>query len=164
MWNNIEESSDYKSEKGLYLSHLLEQYKLYVEMIDRVSSRRNLANVFFLTLNTTMLGAIGFVFEKIELIQPNWLILFPLLSLLVMNLIWWWLVKSYRDLNTAKYSILRKLSTKLPSSPWSAEWIELGEGNNIKKYLPLTKLEMYIPMIFSLIYILVSIHTIFFAK
>ena len=31
---------------------LLEQYKIYVEMADRISARRGLANTFFLTLNT----------------------------------------------------------------------------------------------------------------
>jgi hypothetical protein len=36
-----------------YQSTVLEQYKLYVEMADRVSARRGLANSFFLmTLNT----------------------------------------------------------------------------------------------------------------
>ncbi len=35
-----------------YQAVLLEQYKLYVEMADRVSARRALANTFFLTLNT----------------------------------------------------------------------------------------------------------------
>ena len=162
MWNNIEEESDYKTEKGLYLNHLLEQYKIYVEMADRISSRRNLANVFFLTLNTTMLGVIGFAFEKIKLIEPTWLILFPIAGLLLMNLIWWWLVRSYRNLNTAKYSVLRKLSSKLPASPWSEEWIELGEGKDIKKYLPLTKLEMFIPKIFGLTYLFIGIYVLCF--
>ena len=162
MWNSINEDSVYKTEKGLYQNHLIEQYKLYVEMADRVSSRRNLANVFFLTLNTTMLGAVGFAFEKIKLIEPTWLILFPIFGLLLMNLIWWWLVRSYRNLNTAKYKVLRKLSSKLPASPWTEEWVELGEGNDIKKYLPLTKLEMYIPLIFGLTYIMLCGYILFY--
>ena len=163
LWNNID-NSEYSSDKSLYQSHLMEQYKIYVEMADRVSSRRNLANVFFLTLNTTMLGAVGFAFEKIQLINPKWLIAFPIIGLLLMNLIWWWLVRSYRNLNTAKYAVLRKLSSKLPTSPWAFEWVELGEGKDKKKYLPLTKLEMYIPMIFGLLYLLVGIYVIFLMK
>ena len=33
-------------------SVVLEQYKLYVEMADRVSARRGVTNTFFLTLNS----------------------------------------------------------------------------------------------------------------
>ncbi|MEO0973262.1 MAG: hypothetical protein AAFX85_09215, partial [Pseudomonadota bacterium] len=35
-------------------SAMLEQYKLYVEMTDRISQRRGAANTFFLTLNTAV--------------------------------------------------------------------------------------------------------------
>lgn len=41
-------------------SVLLEQYKIYVEMADRVSARRGLTNTFFLSLNSAIFAAIGF--------------------------------------------------------------------------------------------------------
>jgi len=34
---------------------LMEQYKLYVEMMDKASERRNQANSFFLTMNTALI-------------------------------------------------------------------------------------------------------------
>ena len=37
---------------GEYQNHLLEQYKLYVQMADKISERRQSANSFFLTVNT----------------------------------------------------------------------------------------------------------------
>jgi len=40
----------YEKDSKLYKEHLLEQYKIYVEMADRISARRNLANVFFFIL------------------------------------------------------------------------------------------------------------------
>ena len=39
--------------------HLLEQYKLYLEMADRISSRRQSANSFFLSLNTALVALVG---------------------------------------------------------------------------------------------------------
>ena len=36
-----------------------EIYKIAVEMADRISARRGLANTFFLTINTTVLGVLG---------------------------------------------------------------------------------------------------------
>jgi hypothetical protein len=41
--------------------HLLEQYKLYVEMADRISGRRQSANSFFLSVNTAIIAAVGYV-------------------------------------------------------------------------------------------------------
>jgi hypothetical protein len=37
----------------------LEQYKIYVEMADRISARRGMTNTFFLTLNTAIFTAVG---------------------------------------------------------------------------------------------------------
>ena len=45
-------------------SAFLEQYKLYVEMADRVSARRGNTNTFFLTLNTTAVTAIGLLWSS----------------------------------------------------------------------------------------------------
>ena len=41
-----------------YDEHLLQQYLLYVQMADKISERRSLANTFFLTANTAILSAI----------------------------------------------------------------------------------------------------------
>ena len=44
-----------------YDEHLLQQYLLYVQMADKISERRSLANTFFLTANTAILSAFGIV-------------------------------------------------------------------------------------------------------
>src|SRR5215208_5295772 len=44
-----------------YQNHLLEQYKLYVQMADKVSERRQSANRFFLTVNTALIAFLGLV-------------------------------------------------------------------------------------------------------
>jgi len=48
LWN--EDAATTRSDVNL----VMDQYKLYVEMADRVSARRSLANTFFLTLNTAI--------------------------------------------------------------------------------------------------------------
>ena len=162
LWNKVEENNIYSTDKELYQEHILEQYKICVEMADKISERRNLANVFFLTLNTLCITAIGFLMEKIPLVNPKWVIVFPLFGILLLCLIWWWLVRSYRDLNSAKWKVIGLLEAKLPSSPfWSAEWTELGKGEDISKYLPLTALEKFVPIVFGLIYFLLGIYILF---
>lgn len=162
LWNTFNSDSIYTGNKELYQNHILEQYKLYVEMADRISQRRNLANVFFLSLHTLGLSAIGFMFEKISLVNPKWIISFPLFGIMLLCLIWLWLLRSYRDLNSAKYKVIGHLEKRLPSSPyWSAEWLELGEGKDIKKYLPLTALEVFVPIVFGLIYLMLGVYILF---
>ena len=145
----------YIDDKKLYLEHLLEQYKIYVEMADRISARRHAANVFFLTLHSSAVAAIGFSLEKIGKIDPLWVLIFPALALLIICLVWWWLIRSYRNLNTAKYKVIGKMEEQLPYSPyWKEEWKELGEGNDWRKYLQLTVIEQWVPVMFGLIYLL----------
>lgn len=45
-------------------AHLLDQYKLYVEMADRISARRQTANSYFLSINTALVGFVGYITSK----------------------------------------------------------------------------------------------------
>lgn len=133
---------------------LVEQYKIYVEMADRVSSRRNLTNTFFLTLNSAAFTVIGLFMGRQSTIALSkaWLVL-PFIALLIQCLAWYWLIRSYRQLNTAKFQVIGALEERLPASPyWRAEWFALGEGTDKSKYWPLTHLEQWVPLLFALIY------------
>jgi hypothetical protein len=157
LWGNLskEELKIYQEDRKLYQEHILEQYKIYVEMADRISARRHLANVFFLTLNTSIFVAIGFILEKLDqpIIPARAYYVIPLMAFMVLTYTWWRLIKSYRQLNTGKYKVVGYLEKRLPSSPyWSAEWKELGEGKDPSKYTPLTQVEEVVPFIFGLLY------------
>jgi hypothetical protein len=131
---------------------ILEQYKLYVEMADRISARRSLTNTFFLTLNTAIFAAIGALWKN-RPTGPSWMLVFPLLALLVQCGAWFFLVRSYRQLNAAKYTVIGVLEERLPASPyWKAEWKALGEGKEKAKYWSMTHLEQWIPIIFAATY------------
>ena len=81
--------------------------------------------------------------------------MFPLVALLGQCGAWFYLVRSYRQLNTATYEVVGALEARLPASPyWKAEWLALGEGKDAKKYLPLTHLEQWVPVLFGLVYLL----------
>ena len=131
----------------------MEQYKTYVEMADRVSARRALTNTFFLTLNTAVFTLIG-VFLQNHQEAATWLLVFPLIALLGQCGAWFYLVRSYRQLNTAKYQVIGQLEERLPASPyWRAEWTALGEGKDRSKYWPLTHIEKWIPILFAATYL-----------
>ena len=61
---------------------------------------------------------------------------------------WYRLVRSYRDLNTAKFKVIHEIERRLPLSPYDAEWEAVGGGDDSKLYLPFTHVEKFIPWIF----------------
>lgn len=157
LWNASVTSESYTGDAEKYQSAILEQYKLCVEMADRISARRALANGFFLTLNTAVLTTIGVflgIFWKDRPNVPVFSLVLPLVLLLVLCLAWFWLVRSYRQLNSGKYAVIGALEERLPASPyWRAEWTALGEGKDKAIYWPLTHLEQWVPSVFAFMYI-----------
>ncbi|PIR17268.1 MAG: hypothetical protein COV46_04495 [Deltaproteobacteria bacterium CG11_big_fil_rev_8_21_14_0_20_49_13] len=158
LWNDKPTQNGYQSEEQ-YHEHILEQYKLCIEMADRISSRRDVANGFFLTLNSLILGAVGFLFEKQNFLPSSWALLLPLAVLLLECFFWWRLIISYKQLNGAKFQIIGELESRLPASPYGkAEWdLLLKKGSERKTYWPLTHLESKIPVIFGIGYLVVTI-------
>lgn len=153
LWNADVTPASYCGDAEKYQSAVLEQYKLCVEMADRISARRALANGFFLTLNTAVLTAVGVFWKDKPHVTAAFLIP-PLVVLLALCLAWFWLVRSYRQLNSGKYAVIGALEEKLPASPyWRAEWTASGEGMSKAKYWPLTHLEQWVPAVFALTYI-----------
>jgi hypothetical protein len=65
---------------------------------------------------------------------------------------WYGLVRSYKDLNTAKFKVIHEMEAKLPVAPYDSEWEKVGKGKNSKLYLPFTHIEIYIPWVFFVIH------------
>jgi hypothetical protein len=141
------------AENASFSAALLEQYKIYVEMADRVSARRGLTNTFFLTLNTAAITAIGVAWGGKEH-GLRWVLPFLFVGLVIECLAWFWLLRSYRQLNTAKYLVVGALEERLPASPyWAAEWSALGKGEDPARYWRLSHLEQWTPALFIGLYL-----------
>jgi hypothetical protein len=161
LWNQSQTEETYGAS---YKEHLFEQYKLYVEMADQVSNRRSLANTFFLSLHTLLLGILGFSFEKGPVLVDRWVILFPLLAVLLLCIAWWMIVRSYRQLNEGKFRVIGEFEKKLPASPyWRAEWKLLREGKDWRRYLRLSVVETWVPAAFVFLYITMAV-IVFFSR
>ncbi|MGY2082277.1 RipA family octameric membrane protein [Blastococcus sp. SYSU DS0539] len=152
LWNPGVGTESYAQHREKYQAAVLEQYRLYVEMADRISARRALANTFFLSLNTAVLVLIGVFWRK----PPEAAVLLlalPLAFLLALCLAWFWLVRSYRQLNAGKFVVIAALEQRLPASPWQGEWHALGRGDDRAKYWPLTHVEPWVPGIYAGAYV-----------
>jgi hypothetical protein len=160
LFNDSPQASGINRGTATYDAALLEQYKLCVEMADRISARRGMTNSFFLTLNTGIVGLIA-AFNKIPAdTNTRWLAI-PLVAILGQCFGWFYLVRSYRQLNGAKYRVVGALEERLPASPfWRAEWWSLGEGRDAKRYWPLSHIEQWIPVLFALTYFAAFLATV----
>lgn len=117
----------------------LDLYKLAVEMADRISARRGVANTFFLTVNTGLAALLGGD-------ELRW---YAAAAGIVLCTAWWALLKSYRDLNTAKFEVINGMEARLPVQLFSDEWERLQKS----RYRELGQVERLVPVLFALVYV-----------
>ena len=154
--NNIQKKL-FKTKKSDYgenfHSHMIEQYKIYIEMSDHISARRQNANSFFLTLNTVIIAFVGYVnMGDKSLSAFYW---FISIAGMLLCFMWYKLIRSYRDLNSAKFKVVHAIESHLPIAPFEAEWEISQRGSNSKLYLPFTHVEIYIPWVFFAVHFFV---------
>jgi len=90
-------------------AHLLEQYKIYLEMADRISSRRQSANSFFLSLNTALVALVSYLCLGAQ--SASWYVVVAVAGMAI-SYMWYRLVRSYKDLNTAKFKVVHEIESK----------------------------------------------------
>ena len=140
-----------------YKNHYIEQYKMYLESIEKISDRRQSANNFFLTINTALVSIIGFLFQNHFLTDVLFLKLFIAFAGILFCIIFWFLIRAYKQLNTGKFEVLHKIESKLPLAIYKYEWEVLKEGKNKKVYYPFSHIELLIPRLFVIIYFILFV-------
>lgn len=139
-----------------YDKHLFEQYKLYVEMADRISARRAIANSFFVGVHAALVTAFT-VLLKEGILARSSVGYTPFLAVLLLCYVWWRIVKSYRQLNSGKFKVIHAIEDLLPIAPYAAEWKALGEGKEASLYTPLTHIENWVPILFAMLYVMLGV-------
>ena len=127
-----------------YHDHILEQYKLYVETTDKVSERRMAANTAFISIETLLLGTPAFFNSEKHIYAIAFALVGIFLSITLLSLL-----NRYRQLNSAKFNVVKKLEAQLPTAPFDEEWSELGRE---EKYRSLSACESALPILFAVLY------------
>jgi len=114
---------------------LFEQYKLYVDVTDRNSARRDSANNWLAAANAAFLVA----FAKLE-ITVNYRLVFAMGGILF-GVVWLLMINSYQRKMKAKGKIIEELEWRMPANPWQAEYRHLKEQHHswltdIEKLIP----------------------------
>ena len=128
---------------GTFNTDLLEQYKIYVQSAENISSNRISTSRYLLTLNAALLALYGFQLPNLD---SSYLVLaIPVAGVLV-SVLWHRLIKSYGNLNTIKFQLIHKLEERLPVTLFKTEWDMVKRSD--KPYIPVTKIEQWLPLLF----------------
>jgi len=141
-----------------YKEHLFEQYKLYVESVEKTSDRRQHANNYFITINTALISLIGLSFQIKIFENLSWMKSVLALVGIIICIVFWYLIRSYKQLNTGKFAVIHEVEKYLPLALYKYEWEILGEGKDNKKYYPFSHIELLIPWVFGIIYALLGLY------
>lgn len=125
---------------------LLQQWKLCVEMADKISQRRSLLNNLFTTIN---LGMVSIYFSLSFYSQ-----IAVTAFVVIINYVWRQNIKSYKLLNSAKFKVILEMEKKLPCQAFCDEWNFLKIDD---EYNDLTDIEEWLPVVFGFLFIACSI-------
>lgn len=144
-----------------FKEHLLEQYKLYVEMADRISDRRERSNRFYISLLSALLALLSIIVSR-DILNGLQTVVLMTIGILGLGLCGLWIIniRSYRHLNSGKFKVIHEMEQNLPFNCYNKEWKILGEGKEAKSYLQLTRVEQYIPIILAVPYLLLFVYSL----
>lgn len=83
----------------------------------------------------------------------------PVAGMLV-ALAWYSMVRSCKNLNSAKFKVIHELEQHLPAALFAYEWHHCEQGQG-KLYTPITHIERWIPGIFAAVYIGLAVMLVF---
>lgn len=133
---------------------VFELYKLAVEMADRVSARRTAANAFFLTLHGGVAASVGILGQATSQDASVYLLLAPIAGL-ALGAAWFLLLRSYRDLNKAKFTVITEMEEQLPVQVFAKEWEQLKKDPVEEwrtRYAEQGTVERFVPAVFAVLY------------
>jgi hypothetical protein len=149
-----------------FQGHLLEQYKLYVEMADRISARRVQINSFYISLLSGLLAIISIFGNKDFFLkfqnskfQNMTLFVVGLLGI-ILCFVWQSNIRSYKQLNSAKFKVIGEIEKHMPLSLYEREWEFLKNDRGYQGYLEQTVIEKYIPFILAIPYVILLLYSL----
>lgn len=142
---------------------LLEQYKLYVQMADNISSRRSQTNAFYITIISALIAIQTLAVENYSFTEQLVSQITVGLLGILLCIVWYMNIQSYSQLNSGKFKVIHEMEERLPYACYKKEWDFIGKGEDSAKYFQLTKVEKFVPallglpFIFALVYGLVGL-------
>ena len=127
--------------KGADASIAFDQYKLAVEMWDRVRERRQKMNAFYVTITSALMTAVT------ALAKDHFgMTLIPSVTGIVICLLWFETILRYKELTDDKQSVIVSMEALFPCSPFGAER-KRRHFTLIERIIPLTFIALFVTII-----------------
>lgn len=137
---------------------LLDQYKLYVEMADRVSARRIDASKLYSSLLTGLLAVTSFILNQ-GVPQQGVLLAMSCLGF-ILCIVWILNIRSYKQLNFLKFQVIHEMEQRLPFPCYDREWQILKHEEGAHGYLRLSMVERYVPFLLMIPYLILLVYAL----
>lgn len=149
------------SEPGSGRPDLMDQYQFYAATTSDVSNRRLRTNQFYLSLLSGILVVLPFV---LDLDNPRRVRLLAMLTVglvgVVVSVVWFFNILSYRQLNGGKYAVVHEMEEHLPYDCFTREWELLGEGEDSRRYITHWKVERLVPWLVAIPYLVLVVYAL----
>lgn len=143
----------------------LDLYKIMVESSERLVSRRQGVNTFFLTINGALLTASGIIVEAAGWDRLGGLGVAVLaIAGVILCVSWRSLITSFGQLNGGKFKVINTIESYLKVAIYAAEWEALDRGENPKVYRSFTSREIWVPNALFVVYSLAVIGAVLLAS
>lgn len=141
----------------LNTEYLFKQYSMFVSSAEKNSERRTHLNTFFIALYSLFISGLSLIRSEV------FVYMIPICGFgCVLALLWLQMLRNYRRLNKAKYSIIQEIESRLPLNLYKTEWdlyINRKHLCNPLKYMSFSRLEMVLPWLLIIVYIYLVIIT-----
>lgn len=132
-----------------------ELYKLAVESADRVTERRGTANSYYLTVQTAFIAVLAVAVPHTAK-SSVWQTGVAAAAGVTLSACWWLQLRSYRQLNAAKFVVINDMEKRLPVAIFGREWdtlktdpVQSWRG----RYAELGTVERLVPWVFAFLYV-----------
>ena len=143
---------------------LLDQYKMYVEMHDRISARRNQVNSFFISLLSGLLAIFSIASNQGHILNS------PMVGLVVgflgsiLCILWIFFFWFFCCFVVCFFLVILEMEEFLPFYCYNKESFLREQDLTGKTYLRPTSIEQYVSAIFGIVYLVLMFYSLFDLK
>ena len=133
-----------------YCDFFLKQYSIYMDLTEKLGTKRDVQNSFFLALHTLIITGIGFCIYYL-----SDAIYFPIILSIIglcFSAAWEKFIVTSRVMKDVAYKLIHVFESRMPVSGFSVQYKLLSEDSKYNAYIPFTKIEEKIPQLFALSY------------
>lgn len=161
MWQTSEEKPKIKlfadkdefSDNSDELRIILDQYRLFAEMLDSHYQRTQEMDRFYISFNVVSLTGMLLAIQN-RILVGRWESLFVIIPISIFCILWFYSITSGRRQTSVKHQVLQDIESRLPVRPFCDEWYDKWEQG--RKITHVAKYRAFVPFLFVIMYITIG--------